>query len=346
MTQGLSVFSTYSPQAGSTRVRIYDWLNHLGLTADEHQYLGLPTAGIGALTSKPQAVARAELALRLAANTSGTVLISREASPLSRGGVEERLLRGASHGVLDMDDALFHDYSAHRRMFGAATKFERIAAASDVFVAGSEYIADWAEGFTKRVQLIPSCVDPHDYRVTVGSGNGPERLVWVGSASTEAFLVPLIDDLLRLHQERGTRLRLVSSPQRNEALDRLQPMLDRIPWGITSAVDELERADVALAPLPDSLFARGKCAYKILQYGAAGVPTVGSPVGANDLALRRLDGVAVHPSDSWYEAIREILDGSSGRTSERSANARKGVEEHYSFQAWATAWKEAVVPDV
>lgn len=170
-------------------------------------------------------------------------------------------------------------------------------------------------------------------------------MIWVGSASTEAYLVPLIDDLLRLHERRGARLRLVSSAQHNPALEPLQNMMDRVPWQFSTAVGELAQADVALAPLQDTLFARGKCAYKLLQYGAAGVPAVGSPVGANELALQRLDGIAVGREDSWYEAVTEVLDGSDARRAARSARAREAVEEHYSFRAWAETWKACVMPD-
>lgn len=346
MKPRLRVYSTYAPQAGSTRVRIYDWLKHLGLDADAHQYLSLPTAGVKDVASRPIAVARAERSLRERASSRDNVLISREASPLSRGQVEERLLREARHGVLDMDDALFHDSSPHRRLFGGAAKFERAAAASDVFVAGSQYIAEWAATHARRVELIPSCVEPRDYRVSTGTaGEEPERMIWVGSASTEAYLVPLIDDLLRLHERRGARLRLVSSAQHNPALEPLQNMMDRVPWQFSTAVGELAQADVALAPLHDTLFARGKCAYKLLQYGAAGVPAVGSPVGANELALQRLDGIAVGREDSWYEAVTEVLDGSDARRAARSARARDAVEEHYSFRAWAETWKACVMPD-
>jgi hypothetical protein len=49
-------------------------------------------------------------------------------------------------------------------------------------------------------------------------------------------------------------------------------MMDRVTWTPTSYAAQLASADIALARLHDDPFARGKCAYKLLQ-GMAAVRT-------------------------------------------------------------------------
>lgn len=340
----LDVFSIYSPRAGSTRVRVYDWLAHLGWDAREHQYAGLPDAGMTTLAHHGSAVARAERDVRRHDPRGQTVLLTREASPLSRGGVESRLLGDAAHGVYDIDDAMFHAASLHRRAFGGARKFERAAAAADVVIAGNDYLADWASGFARDVRVIPSCVQPRDYDVAPCAVARSEHpvMVWLGSRTTEQFLVPLLPQLVEVHERTGARLRLISAAADNPTLASAAHMIDRVAWRIETFAEHLAGADVALAPLDDSPFARGKCAYKILQYGAARLRVVGSPVGANAAALERLGGVAVTRSDEWADAVVAVLQESDDDRVRLGAQARAAVQEHYSFEAWSNTWTAAL----
>ena len=60
------------------------------------------------------------------------------------------------------------------------------------------------------------------------------------------------------------------------------------PGAPETEVEDLARIDVGVMPLPDDAYARGKCAFKLLQYMALARPGVASPVGANpDVVTRR-----------------------------------------------------------
>ena len=120
--------------------------------------------------------------------------------------------------------------------------------------------------------------------------------------------------------------------------------MDRVVWSPATFAGALTSADVGLAPLHDDPFARGKCAYKLLQYAATGLPMVGSPVGANQLALDRFSGWSATSRDEWVDALTEAVSAPADLRADRGARAVAGVQEHYSFDAWADEWRSAVLP--
>ncbi|WP_239308498.1 glycosyltransferase [Frankia sp. Cj3] len=334
----------YGAGGGSSRVRVLDWLRWLQLDAEVHDYLGRHNAAPRALARQPLAVASAERATRaLRQRQSGRLLLHREASPFSRGQLERQLLSAADFGVYDFDDALQWDSSGGliRRIVPKPKKCIAAVRAADRVVAGNDVLADWACGFSHDVIMIPSCVDPVTYtcknRYIVSD---PPLLGWVGSPSTERYLRLVERPLLELHRQTGARLRIISAGA--ASLGSLDPITERVPWSQFDIGRLLVDIDVSIAPLVDGPYERGKCAYKILQYGASGVPVVGSPVGANQLALARLGGTASTTQDEWFDAILTLLTMDVAERTKIGKHSRSAVQQHYSFAAWASRWRDAV----
>lgn len=346
MSDRLSIVSIYGSDAPSTRVRVYEWLDHLGLDAQRHEYAGLSEHSLGTAARNLPTIAEAERRVRSLSRTplTGTVLLSREASPWGTGAVESRLLGSAGRGVYDLDDALFEDRVGWRRVLGKRLKAERAAAAADIVVAGNAVLADWASRHNGDVRLIPTVVDPSRYR-RVASYELPDEPVlgWLGSRSTEAYLAGIAPALREVHRLTGARVRVISA-EADTDIPGLEGFMDRVTWTPTAFADHLATVDVALAPLRDDAFARGKCAYKLLQYAATGLPMVGSPVGANQLALERFSGWAATSHDDWVDALTDVLGSSGEVRAQRGARALAAVEEHYSFDAWTDEWTAAVRP--
>jgi glycosyltransferase involved in cell wall biosynthesis len=334
----------YGPQAGSARVRVYAWLARHAVSAQVHNYVGAGSAGIAILARRPGPVVRAELRLRrLARRGTDRVLLHREASPFSRGGIERRLLSSGAFSVYDLDDALQWDTagSVLRRAFSKPAKCAAAVAHADRVIAGNDVLADWAGTLARDVVVIPSCVEPSEYlRKSSYQLHDPPRIVWMGSPSTEQYLHLVRRPLLALHRACGARLTVVSGG--NAQLGPLEQMADRVRWRPDSYGAVLAGADVGIGPLEDTRYARGKCAYKLLQYGASGLPMVASPVGANEAALRLLGGTPASDPDSWYDALAHLLQSPTAARAEAGRAARLGVQEHYSFQAWDAAWRAAM----
>lgn len=341
----ISAISAYGHQAASTRVRLHDWFSYLGIQPEVYEYVGFADNRPGRLLRHPVDVLAAERHIRRLRTAGSTVLLSREATPFSRGEVEERLLGEADWGVFDFDDALFVDVGGSRRFSMPEVKCARSVRGADVVVAGNDYLANWASDHNSAVRVIPSCIDPNDYRAkSCWAIEGAPRIVWLGSASTERYVADIAPALRQVCQRTGARLHVISAARDSGALRPLQPWTTRTPWSLGSFADELGEADVAIAPLPDTPYARGKCAYKLLQYAATGVPMIGSPVGANAEALSRFDGIAATTLDEWADGLQQLLSESEAGRTNRGLTEMLSVNKHYSFEAWQDDWKRAMGP--
>lgn len=343
----LHAVSAYGRRAGSTRVRLYDWFAHLGLRPTFHNYAGnSDNQPRTILRSFPRVVA-AEAGLRFLPERlrDSTVIMSRQASPFSSGGVEERLLNAAAHSVYDFDDALYAEDSirATSRLWSRSKLWKRAVSAADVVIAGNERLAEEASRWSRSVVIVPSCIEPDDYvkKADYDMTEAP-RAVWIGTPASEGYLSTIAAPLLHLNRTLGLRLKIVGGGV--QTLGELETIIDREVWSLETFGASLASADVGIMPLPDDEFSRGKCSYKLLQYAAAGLPTVGSPVGANERALSTIGGFAATTSEEWIEAISQVITSSNTRRADLGRAAIDGVVSRYSFAAWSTAWVSHVLP--
>lgn len=338
----LRYVTAYGRGAGSARVRVFDWIDHLSLDAQGSTYLGLSANGVGALSRDIRGLVRAERTLRGEAKRhDGPLLLSRQASPFSNGAVESRLLRNASRGVYDFDDALmFSPISATERIWSKRRAWARSVEAADVVIAGSEFLAEQAQRRSGDVAIVPSCVEPSHYAVKDHRETETPTAVWLGSPSTEQYLHTIAEPLLVAHRETGLRLVVISAGA--APLGDLDQMVTRVDWRPETYAQDLLRADFGIMPLADDLWTRGKCAYKLLQYSAAGLPSVASPVGANARVLGMTEGFAAQTADEWSDAlVAMVQEGGAGRA-RRGAAARAAIEQNYSFSAWSHSWQRLV----
>ena len=89
--------------------------------------------------------------------------------------------------------------------------------------------------------------------------------------------------------------------------------------------------DIGIMPLEDDDWSRGKCAFKLLQYMAAGVPTVSSPVGMNaEVIVDGVNGLLAETESEWSEKLLALAEDADLRK-KLGASGRRTVEEEYSL---------------
>jgi glycosyltransferase involved in cell wall biosynthesis len=344
----MHVVTPYGREGPSSRVRVFEWLDRIAAPVCVSSYVSHRNASPSYLARHPTAVLAAERRLRrIAADRSRPLLLHREASPLSRGGLERGLLSRPQFTAYDFDDALQWDTGSgglYRRWAPKAAKALIGARYSDRVIAGNDVLAEWAAAHNRDVVVIPSCVSPDQYRPkTDYELGGPPRLGWVGSADNEVYLVLIGPALHEIHRRTGARLTLVGTT--SPRLGELEALIDRVEWSEAVQYDVLATFDLGIAPVPDEAYTRGKSGYKLLQYGAAGVPAVGSPVGVNRRILAHFGMPAPEHHDEWVDAILDLLGRPASDRAAAGAHAREITRRHFSYDAWDSRWRQAVELD-
>ena len=156
---------------------------------------------------------------------------------------------------------------------------------------------------------------------------------WVGVGGNLHYLKRLESVFQRLCAEHpNVHLKIVS----NDFIDMEGVRIIKEKWTLETEIESLRSFDIGIMPLDDSLWARGKCGYKILQYMGVGVPAVASPVGMNSEFIRHGETgfLAASPED-WYKALK-ILVAESRTRQAFGLKGRELVEQYYS-QAYFSA---------
>ena len=270
----------------------------------------------------------------LAADQYDVALMHYELFPYLPGVLERALsVRGVPY-VYDFDDATFHMYDQHRlRVVRTVlgTKLAPALAGAGAVMAGSRYLADYAKRYSANVHLIPTVVDTDRYAVRpprVRETGAPFVVGWIGSPSTSAHLEGIAPALTALGAEGPVKL--IATGARKLDIPGIE--VDIRPWAEDREVADLHEADIGIMPLPDEPWARGKCAFKLIQYMAVGLPTVASPVGANKDVVTPETGLFASTTDAWIDAMRTLRDAPARRHAMGTAGRARAVAA-YSLQS-------------
>jgi len=233
--------------------------------------------------------------------------------------------------IYDFDDAVMvQARSPDRPHAGRLRRFRRTMARADLVIAGNRILAEHAHAAgASHVEIVPTGLDVSRFAPKpMGAAERRVRLVWIGSASTLKQLEPFRPTFEALGQAvPGLVLRVIADA------DLHVPGLavENVRWRLEDEARLLAESDVGIAPLPDTPFTRGKCGFKVLQYMAAGLPVVTSPVGVNAEYVRHGEtGLWARGPEDWLGAVRQLAEDRALR--ERlGREGRRRAEREFDF---------------
>lgn len=213
--------------------------------------------------------------------------------------------------VYDFDDAVMYNdsFSATSHSTTRRKRFADMVRRSDHVIAGNSFLVERALEYHDRVSLVPTSLDisggipvrgckPDPGKVTIG---------WIGSRATIRYLEAfrdVLEDVGRRYPSRA-ELKIIC----DTFFDCVHIPVNKVVWSKDTEYDEIRDIDIGIMPLSDDPWSRGKCGFKLLQYFAAGVPAVCSPVGVNrDLVQPGVTGFWAQTAAEWVEHLSRLID--------------------------------------
>ena len=251
--------------------------------------------------------------------------------------IEARLFAAFSRRrVFDVDDAIYvrkprrlgdlPDESAWRKQ-----KFAATCRWADAVAAGNDVLAGVARVSAREISVLPTSIDTTCYQPTTAGPLDPPTIAWIGSPENLIYLGMIRPALARLATRHPTlKLRVICS----EFPDWNDVAVERVRWSSATEAQSLAGSHIGVMPLTDDAWSRGKCAFKLLQYMAAALPCVASPVGANtEAVMDGINGFHAANADEWERSLEKLIASPELRAG-FGAKGRAHVEERYSLRAY------------
>ena len=226
--------------------------------------------------------------------------------------------------VYHCDDALWNvsRSSYYRRRFAIA----------DLVLTGNREIAAFAREVNPSVRLFDGMVDVGEYGMKLHEKKAVVVIGWVGHFAPERIGV-VREALARVCDGGKATVKIVSDRAYQDPL--LGDSLEFETWSLEREFELFADFDIGIMPLADTPYNRGKEAFKIKEYMAAGLPVVCSPVGHNTQVVEHgQSGFFAATEDDWVTYLNRLVEDADLRRS-FGARARETVERRYSLEPQA-----------
>jgi glycosyltransferase involved in cell wall biosynthesis len=256
----------------------------------------------------------------------------------------EKLLAAAHpNRILDFDDDIGATvaYDGRKRLFHKLLMTSQDHFYSSFhfyngFITGSSYLKQLLKSKHKDlkdeyVQVIPTCVNYTDVPCKNFEDQPILTFGWIGGTQNLNLLKKIVPALNKIYEYAQIQL-IVMAGVDNFDLGATFPVHFEI-YSLETEIDFLKRIDIGLMPLNDNMIDKGKCGFKLLQYMGVGVPGIASAITVNNEIIEQdVNGWLVKNDDDWEPVLKQAIL-KKNELSRYGANARKTVEERYTFKS-------------
>jgi glycosyltransferase involved in cell wall biosynthesis len=240
----------------------------------------------------------------------------------------ERMFLSRRKYILNFDDNVWEKYKDKKNL---STKYDNLVRNADGIIVANDFLYDKVIGLNKNVIKIPTVVDLDLYK----SGKTKYdkfTLAWIGTPVTYVYLESFAETLREMAEKYDFELLVIA--KKNLESRRLKGVKMRFEdWSSQNETEFLARSHAGIMPLTNDAFSQGKSAFKLIQYAAAGLPVIASPVGENLRVVKNNQtGFLPETNESWLEALDKLINNQK-IYNDMSENARTASKD-YSIQKY------------
>lgn len=210
---------------------------------------------------------------------------------------------------VDYDDAVFHNYDQSGNWFlrhFLRNKIPWVMKHAHTVVTGSPYLTKFAFQFNNNTIEIPTAIASNRYfenNHLLPTENTNTFIVgWLGSKTTSHNLGLITAAFKEFVQNANAELWLMGfDPSMAHLLTGLPVKFFK--WESEKEIPFLNTINVGIMPLLDTPFNHGKCGFKLIQYMAAGKPTISTPLDANIKINRHGANLFATNTSEWLSAF-------------------------------------------
>lgn len=242
--------------------------------------------------------------------------------------------------IYDFDDAtMFHELEHGKPLIGKNfKKFLNTIDIADAVVAGNNFLRSFCKSNVTNIYKLPTPVNTKKYFPHKKKNKNIVSLGWIGVPGSMGHLIKLLPILKKIAIKFQIELIVISNKEINYNGIKIR----NIKWELNRENEFLNLIDIGLMPLDNSIWTNGKGGYKLIQYSAVGIPSVGSAIGINnEIIIHQKTGYLANSPDEWSSYLELLISNSSLRKKFGYA-ARSHIVKKYSLNAYAKNYAMAI----